>query len=75
MEIVYARSLASAAVELSHAYPYKIPRFRSPAFLDSFTLKMGPIGSTETSVSNHPTPRNSLDDRRIQLRGAYFQTP
>jgi hypothetical protein len=30
-------------------------------------LKIGPIHSSETSVPNHPTPRNDPEDRRIQF--------
>jgi hypothetical protein len=33
----------------------------------SLSLKMGQIGSPETSVSNHLTPRNKPEDRRISF--------
>ena len=32
-----------------------------------WALKIGPIGSSETSVLNHPTPRNNPENVRIQL--------
>ena len=35
--------------------------------LTAWPLKMGPIGSPETSVSNHLTPRNNPEDGRIQF--------
>ena len=33
----------------------------------SWPLNMGPVGSPETSVSNHPTPLNSPEDGRSQF--------
>jgi hypothetical protein len=52
-------------------YSYVIEAFRRPYFwiitlLLSWPLKMGPIGSPETSVSNHFTPLNNPADGRKQ---------
>ena len=35
------------------------------SFLESLTLEMEPLGSAETSVSNHLTSRNDREDGRI----------
>jgi hypothetical protein len=34
--------------------------------MNTLTLNMGPIGSPETSVSSHLTPRNNPEDGMIQ---------
>ena len=52
----------------AHTFPYKIPPFSAVAFfLDTGPLKMGPIGSPETSVLNRPTLRTIPEDDRTQL--------
>ena len=40
-----------------------------PFFLDTWLLKMGPIGSPEMSVLNQPALRNDPKDGRILLNG------
>ena len=46
------------------------PIFKSLRWI-AWPLKMGPIGSLETSVFNQRTPRNNPEDRRIQVRTPY----
>jgi hypothetical protein len=41
---------------------FKLSKKEAPAW----PLKKGPIGSPETSVSNHLTPRNNPEDVKIQ---------
>ena len=68
----YARPLASAAVETNcldllgcyAAWGGLKPMFRSCP-RPPWPLKMGPIGSSETSVLNQLTPRNNPEDGRI----------
>ena len=40
--------------------------FKGQANSEAWTLKMGPIGGPETSVSNHPTPPSNSEDGRIK---------
>jgi hypothetical protein len=43
------------------------PIIKGQACWTAWPLKMGPIGSSETSVSEHLAPRNNPENGRIQL--------
>jgi hypothetical protein len=45
----------------------KAQRVSEVSSLDIWPLKMGPIGTSETSVVNQPTLRNIPEDGRIQI--------
>ena len=42
-------------------------QFSRSTLQEAWPLKMGQIGSTETSISKHPTPLNNPKDRRNQF--------
>jgi hypothetical protein len=69
-----ARSQASTTVELDSSIFWVVTRRKvvwnrrfGTTYLSLLkgSLKMGPIGSLETSVSNHLTPCNNPEDRRF----------